>query len=255
MGRNVRRRFTLYLAVALTGAITASDWPLGFADAFWARHSLFTGIVSGLVLLFFAAAVVEHLVREREERQWRQVANTAFLEFGGLLLLEFRLLRRLTGTERYEHPRPLQASDDEFLTETLLARYSLMDLSLQASLAELADDDQWAEFAHERIQELQDQGREKIARWSPIMIGSNRLADVLSDVTSALDAATEVQVPLIRLARSGTPIADVAVWARRWEEVADEALALGAKLNPYVMGLNSHKGMPDERIAIPVGSS
>src|ERR1700759_2990923 len=77
--------------LALAGAIA---WDLA-DDGFWARHTLFAGLVASSIVVVVTAAVINEVLERRQRERWSLLAQYALFEFvhaarlvwGGLLEL------------------------------------------------------------------------------------------------------------------------------------------------------------------------
>jgi hypothetical protein len=75
--RRFRKRGTAGGVLLVTVGLVVTDAPLGITSEYWAKHSLASGMLSGLLLLLLALMVIEDFVARREERAWRHVAAMA----------------------------------------------------------------------------------------------------------------------------------------------------------------------------------
>lgn len=75
--RFLLRRRTLFVLAVIVG-VTATDWPIPILNGFWRDHPIVTGVVSGILLLVFAAIVVEGWLEQREAERWLPIADVAY---------------------------------------------------------------------------------------------------------------------------------------------------------------------------------
>ena len=196
---------------------------------------MLSGITSGLVLLLFASAVIERWLRTYEEKQWSRVAATAFMELAGQLLREHRLLRQLIGLGEYDDRAarpPISDVESAELRRIVTSIPQELD-TIAGRLDVLSDNAEWARIAYVSIQRLQDSARNVVSRWAPVMITSDRLSAVLTEVTTTIDGTNEIQIPLIDFVRRSTPIADVGSWSARWAALMSDSLEVRKTLTDY----------------------
>jgi hypothetical protein len=71
----VLRQYLPGVALALTVALVATDWPLGWT--LWVDHPFVAALAAGLVLLLLTGSVVDAILRRREARRWRDLGRGA----------------------------------------------------------------------------------------------------------------------------------------------------------------------------------
>jgi hypothetical protein len=218
--RQRRERLSLYLVVAVVVATTATDWPTGLLEGFWRNHSMIASVVSGLLLLAVGLAVVEGWVRDQEERQWRRTRTVAFKGLGhstvairGLLDSLFQShepgLADWAVMQPYADPTVLTAVRDR------VAALGSLPVAPSARRRALIADEEWAELAVLALEVLKQRHRETIRAWSPVMLGSDRLAGLLNSYSNLNEEIFRLQRPLRRSTRALSG-------ARDWREHADE---------------------------------
>jgi hypothetical protein len=79
--------------LVLSGAIA---WDLA-NDGFWARHTLFTGLVASLIVVVVTAAVLNEVLERRQRERWSVLAQYALFEFVSTARLVWTGLLELGG--------------------------------------------------------------------------------------------------------------------------------------------------------------
>src|SRR6478735_5735708 len=79
--------------LVLSGAIV---WDLA-NDGFWARHTLFTGLVASLIVVAVTAAVLNEVLERRQRERWSVLAQYALFELVRTARLVWAGLLELAG--------------------------------------------------------------------------------------------------------------------------------------------------------------
>src|SRR5438445_13457189 len=77
----------------LAGAVV---WDI-VSDAFWVRHTLFTGLVASLIVVAVTAAVLNEVLEHRQRQRWSVLAQYALLDFVRAARLVWTGLLELAG--------------------------------------------------------------------------------------------------------------------------------------------------------------
>jgi hypothetical protein len=198
----------LVISVAAVGAVcAATDWPLGgLLGVDWERHSVSAGVLTGALLLAVGYVGVESYIGEREEQRWERVAQVAFKAIGlsashlregmdwllagqdGHALRDSPLTSRLT----VELQRRLE------LAGPAVVRFDADDHL--GRLRVLADDSCWAGLAVEGLDQLKWRHRNDVARWAPLILANDHLAEDFARLADLNELISEVQKPLRRSA-------------------------------------------------------
>lgn len=216
------RRKTLWArvvaVVAAVVAAIATDWSVSGVSSFWDGHSMTAGIGSGLLLLAAGLFGIEAVIDRRDERRWRVAARVAFKELGfnaDELRRGMRML--LVGDYGSRFDVPFDAQTRAQLVR-ILARHPELDEAEDelGRLRVLLADVEWARLAVEGLDELKHRHRRALALWTPVLMTSERLAELAGDVAEANEKVFELQEPLRLLAQrrgvAETPAAAVELW-------------------------------------------
>ena len=79
--------------LVLFGAIA---WDIA-NDGFWSRHTLFTSLVGGLIVVALTAAVLNEVLERRQRERWSVLAQYALFDFVGTARLVWAGLLELAG--------------------------------------------------------------------------------------------------------------------------------------------------------------
>src|SRR6201993_2378238 len=79
--------------LVLAGAVV---WDLA-NDAFWLRHTLFTGLVASLIVVAVTAAVLNEVLERRQRQRWSVLAQYALFDFVRTARLVWTGLLELAG--------------------------------------------------------------------------------------------------------------------------------------------------------------
>jgi hypothetical protein len=152
--------------LALAGAIA---WDLA-DDGFWARHTLFAGLVASSIVVVVTAAVINEVLERRQRERWSLLAQYALFEFVHAARLVWGGLLELAGL----------APDGE-VGEAALAAGSkaVNDPRLGAAIDELLASAESRQQLHRLIVVLLGHGREVLGRWAAVMVNSGAYAEIL----------------------------------------------------------------------------
>ena len=155
------------IVLVLLGAIA---WDLD-NDGFWARHTLFTGLVASLIVVALTAAVLNEVLERRQRQRWSVLAQYALFDLIRTARLVWTSLLELADL----------APEGEFKAEVLAAG---TDAVLDTPRLAAAVDDMLAgaerrEQLHRLIAELRRQGEEVLGRWADVMVNSGTYAEII----------------------------------------------------------------------------
>jgi hypothetical protein len=153
--------------LVLCGAIV---WDLA-NDEFWARHTLFTGLIASLIVVAVTAAVLNEVLERRQRERWSilaqyalfELVQTARLVWGGLLELAGLVPEREPGDD------PLAAGSEAVHDSPRLA----------AATDQLLADPDRRQQLHRLIKQLRDHGQEVLGRWADVMVSSGAYAEIV----------------------------------------------------------------------------
>ena len=153
--------------VILSGAIA---WDLA-SDGFWARHTLFTGLVASLIVVALTAAVLNEVLERRQRERWSVLAQYALLDFVHTARLVWTGLLELAGL----------APDGELDDEALAAgSEAVLDTPrLSAAVDEMLASADRREQLHRLVSRLRVHGQEVLGRWADVMVYSGTYAEIV----------------------------------------------------------------------------
>jgi hypothetical protein len=153
--------------LVLLGAIA---WDLA-DDGFWARHTLFTGLVASLIVVAVTAAVLNEVLERRQRERWSVLAQYALFEFVRTARLVWSGLLELAGL----------APEGELGEEALAAgSEAVRDTPrLAAAMDEMLARADRREQLHRLIAELLDHSQELLGRWAGVMVNSGTYAEIV----------------------------------------------------------------------------
>jgi hypothetical protein len=153
--------------LVLSGAIA---WDLA-DDGFWARHTLFTGLVASLIVVAVTVAVLNEVLERRQRERWSVLAQYAVFDFVRTARLVWSGLLEVAGL----------APDGELGAGTLTAgSEAVRDTPrLTAAMDETLASADRREQLHRLIAELLGQGEAVLGRWADVMVNSGIYAEIL----------------------------------------------------------------------------
>jgi hypothetical protein len=152
----------------LAGAIV---WDLA-DDHFWARHTLFAGLVASVIVVGVTAAVVNEVLERRQRERWSVLAQFAIFELIGSARLVWSGLLEVAG---------FHADGDELGEAALDAgSAALQDVPrLSAAMDEVLASEERREELHRLIARLLTHGQEVLGRWAGVMLSSGTYAEII----------------------------------------------------------------------------
>ncbi len=157
----------LLSVLVLGGAIA---WDLA-DDGFWARHTLFTGLVASFVVVGVTAAVLNEALERRQRERWSVLAQYALFD--------------LVGTARHVWGGLIEVAGlvpDGELDDGALAAGSeaVRDTPrLTAAMDQMLADADRRERVHRLIAELIARGQDVLGRWADVMVNSGTYAEIV----------------------------------------------------------------------------
>jgi hypothetical protein len=182
--------------LALFGAIA---WDLA-DDGFWARHTLFTGLVASLIVVAVTAAVLNEVLERRQRERWSVLAQYALFDLVRTARLVWTGLLELAGL----------APDGELGDEVLAAgSKAVRDTPrMAAAMDEMLASPDRREQLHRLIAELLGHGDDVLGRWADVLVNSGTYAEIVDRHVelysrlywwgSVLDESEPLQEQLIR---------------------------------------------------------
>lgn len=223
--RFLLRRRTLFV-LAIVAGVTATDWPIPILNGFWKDHSIVAGVVSGILLLIFAAAVVEGWLEHRETERWLPIAGITYRALAN----EARDVRVRLGTY-VNGPTPSWWPNDQWIEAAqhvlesneagLRGRVSLAD-----RIGILGLDPKWRSVAWQGVRHTKRLGWDVVAKWAPAVAGNRRLLLSLEELTTLNDQVARLQM----LLDDSQGRADVTAIAECWQGVVAETHRIERKL-------------------------
>jgi hypothetical protein len=153
--------------LVLFGAIA---WDLE-DDGFWARHTLFTGLVASLIVVAVTVAVLNEVLERRQRERWSVLAQYAVFDFVRTARLVWTGLLEVSGL----------APEGELGAGTLAAgSEAVRDTPrLTAAMDEILASADRRKQLHRLIADLLGQGEVVLGRWADVMVNSGIYAEIL----------------------------------------------------------------------------
>jgi hypothetical protein len=140
-------------------------------DRFWARHTLFTGLVASLIVVAVTVAVLNEVLERRQRERWSVLAQYALFDLVRMARLVWTSLLELTGLI------PDEALDDAGLaagTEVVLDTPRLA-----GAIDEMLASAERREQLHRLIARLHAHAQEVLGRWADMMVNSGTYAEIV----------------------------------------------------------------------------
>jgi hypothetical protein len=153
--------------LVLAGAVV---WDI-VSDAFWVRHTLFTGLVASLIVVAVTVAVLNEVIERRQRQRWSVLAQYALFDLVSTARLVWAGLLELAGL----------VPDGEFEDGGLAAgSEAVLDTPRLASAIDemLASADR-REQLRRLIARLRAHGQEVLGRWADMMVNSGAYAEIV----------------------------------------------------------------------------
>jgi hypothetical protein len=204
------RRLAAATAVLFLIGACVSDFVDG---SFWARHAMFTAIVSTILVALVSLTVVEVILEERSERRWRLLAQYALFELADNANVTWlTLLKKLDvkGAANFEADQVHEVLDSPEAVA-----------GIRAVLTESLADSQRRTIMLHVVDELMIRNQALITRWNVVMTGSRTYVELFDRHVELFTRVNFLQYYL----RRGSPIG-----LKYWTEPAAD---------PEVMFLNT----------------
>lgn len=233
--------------LAIILGLTATDWPAEELRPFWTEHPFFTGSLSSALFLLLGATLVQDWMDRRDEARLRLIILVAcgslaraplaqrrmmwFLANGGTLVedVDFRGDPTLTTQIR----SVLVRNHLPECGEHLVINGSSSVPSVERSLEILAKDAEWLIAAYSLLRGLSHGFRSVIARWAPLLAGTDRSARILAELAHQSEELTRLQVILLPVARQqsdGLSDEGIQKLVLAWRKALANAVALDEAL-------------------------
>src|SRR5215510_14156413 len=153
--------------LVLAGAIA---WDL-VDDEFWVRHTLFTGLVAGLIVVAVTVALLNEVLERRQRERWSVLAQYALFDLVRTARLVWTSLLELAGL----------LPDEELVDGALeAATEAVLDTPrLNAAIDDMLAGHEGREQLHRLIAELRRHGQEVLGRWADMMVNSGIYAEIV----------------------------------------------------------------------------
>ncbi|HYX75692.1 MAG TPA: hypothetical protein VE757_00825 [Gaiellaceae bacterium] len=153
--------------LVLAGAIA---WDLA-DDGFWARHTLFTGLVASLIVVGVTVAVLNEVLERRQRERWSVLAQYAVFDFVRTARLVWSGLLDVSGL----------APDGELEAGSLEAGSEAVHDTpvLTAAMDEMLASAHRREQLHRLIAQLVGHGEVVLGRWADVLVNSGIYAEIL----------------------------------------------------------------------------
>jgi len=151
----------------LAGAVV---WDI-VSDAFWVRHTLFTGLVASLIVVAVTVAVLNEVIERRQRQRWSVLAQYALFDLVRTARLVWAGLLELAGL----------VPDGEFEDRGLAAgSEAVLDTPrLAAAIDEMLASADRREQLHRLITRLRAHGQEVLGRWADVMVNSGTYTEIV----------------------------------------------------------------------------
>jgi hypothetical protein len=162
--------------LVLAGAIA---WDFA-DDGFWARHTLFTGLIASLIVVAVSAAVINEVLERRQRERWAILAQYALFDLVRTARLVWTGLLELAGLVPHEVGE--RALGDGELVDGALAAASeaVRDTPrLATAMDEMLGSAERRQQLHRLIVDMQEHGQEVLARWADVMVNSGTYAEIV----------------------------------------------------------------------------
>jgi hypothetical protein len=153
--------------LVLAGAIA---WDLA-DDEFWARHTLFTGLVASVIVVGVTAAVLDEVLRRRQRERWSVLAQYALFDFVSTARHVWAGLLELAGLVPDGEP------DEATLAAGAEAVHDTQRLT--AAMDEMLADGRRREQIQRLIAELLARGHDVLGRWADVLVSSATYAEIV----------------------------------------------------------------------------
>jgi hypothetical protein len=161
------RRILALLAIGVLVLAVASDLVIGW---FWIAHPMLTSIVSALVVILLTAAVIDVILRRRDERRWRVLAQSALIQLAEAAHTTWSNLAEDLGLGALGDRPPTEVRAELTSTDRAPAIH-------QQAASGLSDPPR-REHLDQRLTRSLEAGQVLITRWAVPMTGSDRYAAV-----------------------------------------------------------------------------
>src|SRR5690348_6438242 len=157
-------------AVSLLVLAGAIAWDLA-DDEFWARHTLFTGLIASLIVVAVTVAGLNEVLDRRQRERWSVLAQYALFELVRTARLVWTGLLEAAGL----------APDGELGDEALAAAAETVRDTprVVAAMDEMLASAERREQLHRLIAGLLGEGQEVLGRWADVMVNSGRYAEIV----------------------------------------------------------------------------
>ena len=157
----------LLSVLVLVGAVA---WDL-VDDEFWVRHTLFTGLVAGLIVVAVTVALLNELLERRQRERWSVLAQYALFDLVRTARLVWTSLLEVAGL----------VPDEELVDGALAAATEAVNDTPRfiAALDRMLSDTEGRERLHRLISELHGHGQEVLGRWADVMVNSGTYAEIV----------------------------------------------------------------------------
>jgi hypothetical protein len=189
-----RRRIWIAGALAVIGALAATDLLIGSVAGFWVAHPMFAGLVAFGIGIVVTVAIVDGLVRRREAERWSMVGDIAVRHLSGDALLA---LGSLINTLNFEDQADRMVRAQKVFESTGVRpgegnQPPLLPDGFEDVLAEvvLVDPDMREAYADLLRGLMSPYLQSSLSDWAPVMVHAPELAEyinVFGMLSSSLD--------------------------------------------------------------------
>jgi hypothetical protein len=212
----LRRRVLFALAIVV--GVTATDWPLPILGGFWRDHAIVAGVVSGTLLLVFAAIVVEGWLEQRETERWSPVAAVIYRAIANEARdVRVRLGHYVDGPVASWWPADQWMPVVQQFLDSNKAALSRR-VSFEERIDILALDPAWRSVAWQGVRYMKRLQWDVVAKWAPAVAGNPKFVPALEELTTLNDQVARLQI-LLDDSQGDTEALRI---AKCWQEVVAE---------------------------------
>ena len=214
----------LVIAAAVVAAAAATDTHALFEED-WSHHQIWSGLVSGGVILIVGYAIFERWLEKRATLRWTTVSILAFKALGRSCdALRQGMNELVTGDYDLAEGSPLEASMRRAIREARHRSRADGAATLQERLERLLADPHWVKLAVDALDIHKVIQRKAIAEWASVMLTTEDLQKVLNGLALLNQEVFDLQDQLrdVRDGQRGDAAQQDAL--RCWRKTAVDAL-------------------------------
>jgi hypothetical protein len=190
----------------VTLSLFASAMVSDFYVSFWNNHAMLTSIVSTLLMLGLALAVLDEWQARADEQRWVRVGNICIKSLAqNVILVRDTLVFLTTGKPPFPEEHPAGTFPE---AATKVVTWPKLGGDLCADVDVLMRSEEWVRSSYATIRSLSRDTRYALALWAPVMVGSARLCSAINRCGLLADAIEDLHRPLGPTHRSQEGVAE-----------------------------------------------